>query len=151
MRVVATNRKALRDYTVIEKYEAGLCLQGSEVKSLRGGRCNLDGSFCRIENAEIIAYNLHIPEFEKSTAFKHNPRREKKLLLKKKEIKRIWGLVSQRGYTLIPLRVYFNERGWAKVEIALCKGKRKYEKKRKLKERDIERESQREISRYFKK
>ncbi len=148
-RIVAQNKKALRDYQIFEKYEAGIVLKGSEAKSLREGKCSLDGSFVRIENGEAIAYNIHIPEFEKSSIFKHNPKREKKLLLKKKEIKRLLGLLTQKGFTLIPLKLYFNERGWAKLELGLCKGKKKFEKKKKIKEREIEKQAQKEISKFW--
>jgi len=146
-KIVATNRKALRDYQIIETYEAGISLQGSEVKSLRNHKCSLDGSFCRIENGEVFAYNVFIPEFEKSSFFKHNPRREKKLLLKRKEIHKLMGFLTKKGYTLIPLKIYF-KRGWAKMEIALCKGRKKYQKKQIIKQRDIEREIKRELSKY---
>jgi len=149
MKLVATHRKAYRDYKIIEKYEAGIALKGGEVKSLRMGKCSLDGSFCRVEKGELIAYNIHIPEFEQSSYFKHNPRRERKLLLKKRELKRLSGLLTQRGYTIIPLRMYFNDRGWAKLEVALCKGMRKYEKRRKIKDGEARREVEREISRFY--
>ncbi len=148
-KVIATNKKALRDYQIFEKYEAGVVLKGSEVKSLREGKCSLDGSFARIENGEVIAYNIHIPEFEKSSIFKHDPKREKKLLLKKREIRRLTGLLTQRGFTLIPLKIYFNNRGWAKVELGLCRGRKKIEKKKREKERDIERQAQKEISKFW--
>lgn len=134
MKIVATNRKARHDYDILETYEAGIELKGDEVKSLRVSGCSIEGSFARIEQGEVFLYNMHIPEFSKSSYFKSDPKRIRKLLLKKKEIKRLIGSTTQKGYTLIPLKVYFNDRGWAKVELALAKGRLKYDKRRKLKE-----------------
>ena len=150
MKPVATNRKAFRDYEVHEKYEAGLILEGGEVKSLRSGKASLDGSFCRVEGESVVAYNIHIPEFQQASVFKHEPKRERKLLLHKKEVKRLTGLVLQKGYTIVPLKLYFNNRGWAKVEIALCKGRRQFQKKDKIKEKDVMRDTEREFMRYQK-
>ena len=150
MKIAATNRKARRDYQVLEKYEAGIELKGTEVKSLRTRGCSLDDAFARVERGEIFIYNMHIPEFEKSSYFKVNTRRVRKLLLKKREIKRLLGATAQKGLTLIPLKVFFNDRGWAKVEIALAKGRHVYDKRRKIKENIEKREAERAMKKYRK-
>ncbi len=151
MKAVATNRKARRDYEIIETYEAGIELLGSEVKSLRTRSCSIEEGFVRIEGSEALLYNMHVPEFEKSSYFTADPKRTRKLLLHKRQIKRLMGLTAQRGLTLIPLRVYFNERGLAKIEIALAKGKRLYDKRKKIKEEITDRETQRELKKFRKK
>jgi len=150
MKIVSTNRKALKDYEILETYEAGIELKGSEVKSLRTKGCSIEDSFARPEKGEIYLYNMHIPEFEKSSYFKLDPKRERKLLLHKKEIKRLIGAVTRKGLTIIPLKVYFNNRGWAKVEIALARGRKSYEKKKKIKERIALEEAKRELKRFGK-
>ncbi|MCM8826769.1 MAG: SsrA-binding protein SmpB [Candidatus Omnitrophica bacterium] len=148
MKIVATNRKAKRDYDILETFEAGIELKGMEVKSLRSKGCSIDDSFCRIDRGEIFIYNMHIPEFEKSHYFKVDPKRERKILLHKKEIKRLLGLTTQKRLTIIPLKVYFNNRGLAKIDIGLAKGKRLYDKRKKIKEEIIERETKRELKRF---
>jgi len=131
--IVATNRKARRDYNVIETIEAGIVLKGNEVKSLRFNKANIKDSFARIERGEIFLYNLHISLYESSDATdKMNPERRRKLLLHKKEIIKLEAKLYEQGLTLIPLKVYF-KRGNAKVELALAKGKRKYDKREKFK------------------
>ncbi len=147
-KAVATNRKARRDYQILETYEAGVELKGNEVKSLRTKSCTLEDSFARIEKEELFLYNMHIPEFEKSSFFKSAPKRTRKLLVHKKEIRKLSGLTTQKGLTLIPLKVYFNERGSAKVEIALARGKHTFDKRKKLKEKIVQRETQRELKRF---
>lgn len=149
-RTVATNRKARRDYEIEEVYEAGMALRGSEVKSLREGRCSLKDGFARIEDEEIFLYNVHIARYDPSSRNNHEPRRTRKLLLKKREIKRLIGKTSQKGYTLVPLRVYFRN-GHAKVELGLGKGRTKYDKRRKIKERDEERRIKRQFKEYQRK
>jgi SsrA-binding protein len=151
MKVVATNRKAKRDYQILEIYEAGMELKGMEVKSLRTRGCSIEDSFARIEGAQAYLYNMHIPEFSKSSYFKLDPKRIRKLLLHRREIKRLLGLVTQRRLTLIPLKVYFNDRGLAKVEIALVRGRRYYEKRRKIKEAIAKQEAERELKRFYRK
>jgi SsrA-binding protein len=151
IKIVATNRKAKRDYHILEAHEAGIELRGNEVKSLRTKGCSLDESFARIERGEVFLYNMHIPEFEKSSYFKPDPRRIRKLLLHKKEIERFIGFTTQRGFTIIPLKVYFNEGGIAKVEIALAKGKLLYDKRKKIKEEIVERETQRALKKFYRK
>ena len=149
-KAVATNRKARRDYHIIETYEAGIELKGNEVKSLRTKGCTLNDSFARIERGELFLYNVHIPEFEKSSFFKPEPKRTRKLLVHKKEIKKLAGLTVQRGLTLIPTKVYFNDRGRVKVEIALARGKHTYDKRKKLKDDIVKRETQRVLKRFGK-
>lgn len=147
-KVVATNRKARRDYQILETYEAGIELKGNEVKSLRTRGCDLGDSFARIEREELFLYNAHIPEFEKSSFFKPAPKRIRKLLLHKKEIRKLVGLTTQKGLTLIPLKVYFNERGLVKVEIALVRGKHTFDKRKKLREEIVQKETQRALKRF---
>lgn len=149
-KLIATNRKARRDYQIIETYETGIELKGNEVKSLRSRGCTLDDSFGRIEKGELFLYNLHIPEFAKSSFFKPEPKRTRRLLVHKKEIRKLIGLTAKRGLTLVPLRVYFNQRGKAKVEIALAKGKHTFDKRKKLREEIVKKETQRALKRFSK-
>jgi SsrA-binding protein len=144
-KVVATNRRARHDYFIEETYEAGLSLLGTEVKSLRAGRASIKDGFARIENREVYLYNMHIPPYEYGNIANHDPTRTRKLLLNKVEIRRLTGKVKERGYTLIPLKVYF-KRGYAKVELALAKGKLLYDKRRAL----AEKAAKREVERVFK-
>ncbi len=147
-RIVATNRKAQRDYQLLERYEAGIELKGDEVKSLRTVGCSIEESFARVENSEIFLYQMHIPEFGKSSYFRSDPKRPRKLLLHKKEIIRLWGFTQRKGFTIVPLRVYFNSRGNAKVEIALAKGRFLYDKRQKIKEEMVERRTRRVLKRF---
>ena len=149
MKVVAVNRKARHDYEILETYEAGIELKGSEVKSLREGKCSIRDAFARVENGEVWLYNFHIPPYKQSTVFTPDPERPKKLLLHKWEIKRLAGRVAEKGLTLIPLKVYFNDRGWAKVELALARGKKLYDKRETIKRRIMEKEAARAIKRYL--
>ncbi|MCF7887499.1 MAG: SsrA-binding protein SmpB [Candidatus Omnitrophica bacterium] len=148
MQIVGQNRKARRDYKIVQVFEAGIELRGDEVKSLRAKSCSLQDSFARIENEEAYLYNLHIPEFNQSSYFKSEPKRRRKLLLHKKEIKKLMGRTSQQGLTVVPLKVYFTKRGLVKVEIALAKGRHTYDKRRKLKEKAEKREAQRGLKNY---
>lgn len=142
-KTVITNRQALRDYHIDRVYEAGIQLQGSEVKSLRGGNANLKGSFARIEGDELFLYNMHINPYEYSQE-DYDPVRRRKLLLHKAQIEQLASRSSQQGYTLVPLKVYFR-RGYAKVEIGLAKGKRRYDKRVALKEKQAKREIERAL------
>ncbi|MCM8801307.1 MAG: SsrA-binding protein SmpB [Candidatus Omnitrophica bacterium] len=137
-KIIATNRKAWRDYHILEILECGIELRGSEVKSLRIGKININDSFARIENNQVILYNTHISPYEKASFFNVEPTRPRRLLLHKKQIARLAGQVVQKGYTLIPLKVYFSERGFAKIELALCKGKKLYDKREEIKKRETE-------------
>ena len=142
---IATNRKAYRDYEVLESLEAGIELKGSEVKSLRQKKINLDDSFARFEANEVFLYNAHISHYTEASYLNVDPDRPRKLLLHKNQIQRIIGKLSQKGLTLIPLKVYFNTRGFVKVELALCKGKKLYDKRQSIKERETDREVRRAI------
>ncbi len=147
MKVVVTNRKAKRDYQIIQSLEAGIELRGNEVKSLRAKNCSLDESFARIDRGELFLYNMHIADFEKSSFFKTDTKRIRKLLIHKQEIKKMTASIIQRGLTIIPLRVYFNDRGIAKVEIAVAKGRHTYDKRKKIKDNIVKKETQRELKR----
>ena len=140
MRVVATNRKAKRDYEILETYEAGIELRGTEVKSIREGRININDSFVRAKDGELFLVGAHISPYHHGTAFNHDPLRQRKLLLHRKEIDRIISRIREKRLTVIPLKVYFNKRGKVKVEIAVARGRKAYEKKQKLKEKEIEME-----------
>lgn len=145
MKTVATNRRARHDFFILETYEAGLELKGSEVKSLRAGTVSLKGSYARVEGGEVYVYDFHVTPYEKSGAFVPDPKRPKKLLLRASEIRRLYGKTQERGLTLIPLSVYFNDRGYAKLKLGLCRGKRLYDKKEAIKERDMKREKEAEL------
>lgn len=140
MRIVAQNRKALHNYFIEEKYEAGIELKGSEVKSIREGKISIEEGYCVIENGEVFLKDTHISPYEKGSVFNPDPKRKRKLLLHKNEIKRLIGKVERRGYTLIPLKIYFNDKGKCKIEIALAKGKKVIDKRKELKERALKRE-----------
>ena len=135
-KIIATNRKAYRDYEVLEAIECGIELKGSEVKSLRDGRINLNDSFARLEKNEVILYNTHISPYEQASYLNVDPVRPRKLLLHKKQINKLMGQVVQRGSTLVPLKVYFSDRGFVKIELALCRGKRLYDKRESIKRRE---------------
>lgn len=139
------NKKAYFDYEIIEKFETGIALVGSEVKSVRAGRVNLGDSFCFIENGEIFLKNCRISSYDKSTIFPPDELRSRKLLMHKSEIRRLIGKSREKGWAIVPLRIYFKGR-LAKVEIALAKGKRAYDKKQTIKERDSRRDMERQIS-----
>lgn len=144
LKLVATNRKARYEYHLEETLEAGLVLVGSEVKSLRLGRASLTDSYAAVDKGEAYLYNLHISPYEQANRWNHEPRRTRKLLLHKEEIRRLAGKISQRGYTLVPLRVYFR-RGRAKVEIALARGKKTYDRRRDIADRDARRAIERAL------
>jgi SsrA-binding protein len=135
---IATNRKAFRDYTVLERFEAGLELKGGEVKSVRDGRITLDDSFCRVDGSQIALYNTHINPYAQASYMNVEASRPRRLLLHKSQIKHLSQEVDQKGLTIIPLKVYFNARGFAKMEIALCKGKKAYDHREDIKKREID-------------
>ncbi len=135
---IATNRKAHRDYAILESIECGIELKGSEVKSAREAKVNLDDSFARVEENEIILYNAYISPYAQASYLNVEPTRQRKLLLHKKQIAKIAGQLAQRGLTLIPLKMYFNERGLVKVEIGLCKGKKLYDRREDIKRRETD-------------
>jgi len=142
---ISTNRKAYRDYEVLESLECGIELKGPEVKSLRAGKINLDDSFARFEGQEIFLYNAHISHYAEASYLNVDPDRPRKLLLHKNQSIRIIGKLTQKGLTLIPLKVYFNDRGFVKVDLALCHGKKLYDKRQSIKRRETDREMRRAI------
>ena len=141
-KIVTTNRKAYHDYFVDETYEAGIALFGTEVKSIRQGSVNLKDSYCRVENGEMFVYGMHVSPYEKGNIFNKDPYRDRKLLMHKKEILKLFGLITQKGYTLVPLSLYFSGKN-LKMEIGLCRGKKLYDKRedmaRDAAKRDMER------------
>lgn len=139
MKIIATNKKAYSDYNILETYEAGIELRGTEVKSLRESGANFKDSFCRIKNGEVFLLNLNIPQYRNGNLNNHDPERPRRLLLHKKEIHRLIGKVKEQGLTIIPTKIYFNSRGLVKVEIAVAKGKKKYDKREDIKKREINR------------
>jgi SsrA-binding protein len=142
--LVATNRKARHEFFIEETYEAGLMLTGTEVKSLRGGRASIQESFARVEDGEVWLYHMHIPPYEAGNIFNHDPMRPRKLLLHRREVDRLYGRVQQKGYTLVPLRLYFR-RGIAKLELGLGRGKRQYDKRAAIAEREADRRIERAV------
>lgn len=146
IKVVATNRKAYHDYFIQETYETGISLLGTEVKSLREGKVNLKDSYVIIKDNEAFLLNCHISPYSHGNIQNHDPLRTRKLLLHRKEINKLFGALSQKGFTIIPLKVYF-KKGKAKVEIGLAKGKRKYEKREAIREKEARREIERHLKR----
>lgn len=144
IKVVAENRKARHDYFIHESYEAGMVLTGTEVKSLRAGKANLRDSYARIENAEMMLHNVHISPYDQGNRFNQEPLRTRKLLMHKKEITKLLGQTQGKGYTLVPLKIYFT-RGRAKVQIGLATGKKDYDKRQDLATRDAKREVDRAL------
>lgn len=142
-KVVARNRRASHDYFLDERFEAGLMLLGTEVKSLRAGRANIAEAYASEQGGELYLVNANIPEYRAGNRFNHEPGRPRKLLLHKREIAKLIGSIRKAGETVIPLALYFNPRGIAKVEIALARGKKTYDKRHSIKERDWQREKQR--------
>jgi len=143
-RTIAQNRKAWHEYFVDEKYEAGIALFGTEVKSVRGGAVNLKDAYCSIKNGELFVVGMHISPYEKGNIFNREPRRDRKLLMHKREIMKLTGLVAQKGYTLVPLSLYFSGKN-VKVEIGLCRGKKLYDKRDAAAEKDASREMDRRM------
>ena len=144
MKLVANNKKAYHDFFIEETYEAGIVLHGTEVKSLRMGKCSIKEAFIRIENGEVYVYGMHISPYEKGNIFNRDPLRPKKLLLHKQEINKLLGKIKEKGYTLVPLQVYFSN-GRAKVEIGLARGKKLYDKRADIAKKDARRETEREF------
>lgn len=147
-RQIAFNRSAGFEYFIEEKYEAGIVLEGAEVKSLRAGNCNLKDSFCFIRDGQVTLKNMHIPVYDKSGAFNSkDSKRDRRLLLHKYEIDKIVGKINRKGMTLVPVSLYFKD-NLIKVEVALCRGKQNYDKKETIKKRDVERDTRRQIKAY---
>ncbi len=143
-KLIANNKKAYHDYFIDETYEAGIELHGTEVKSMRMGKCSVKESFIRIENGEVFVYGMHVSPYEKGNIFNKDPLRVKKLLLHKYEINKLAGKVAEKGYTLVPLQVYFKE-GRVKVEIGLARGKKLYDKRADIAKKDMKREAEKEF------
>lgn len=144
IKVVCENGRARHDYHIIETHEAGIALKGTEVKSLRAGRASLQDSFARVENGELLLYNMHISPYEQGNRFNHEPKRVRRLLMHKAEILRLLGKTREKGLALVPLKVYFKG-GLAKVELALARGKKVYDRREDIAERDARREIDRAI------
>ena len=143
-RIIAQNRKAWHDYFVDEKYEAGIALFGTEVKSIRGGSVNLKDSYCSLKNGELFVIGMHVSPYEKGNIFNREPLRDRKLLMHKREIMKLGGLITQKGYTLVPLSLYFSGKN-VKVEIGLCRGKKLYDKRDSAAEKQANREMDRRM------
>ena len=143
-KLIANNKKAYHDYFIDETYEAGIVLHGTEVKSMRMGKCSVKESFIRIENGEMFVYGMHVSPYEKGNIFNKDPLRVKKLLLHKYEINKMAGKAAEKGYTLVPLQVYFKE-GKVKVEIGLARGKKLYDKRADIAKKDMKREAEKEF------
>lgn len=144
MKLVANNKKAYHDYFIEEKYEAGLVLHGTEVKSLRMGKCSIKEAFIRIENSEVFIYGMHISPYGKGNIFNKDPLRVRKLLLHKQQIRKLIGNSAEKGYTIVPLQVYFKD-GRAKIEIGLARGKKLYDKRQDIAKKDQRREAEKEL------
>jgi len=149
-RDLVKNKKAKHDFHIEETFEAGIALEGTEVKSLRSGKASLRDSYARVENGELYLYDMHISPYEKGNQFNHDPKRPRKLLMHKREIMRLYGYVREKSYTLVPLRLYLNEKGLIKVELALAKGKRMYDKRREIAKRDAERQMEKALKERYK-
>jgi len=146
IKIVAQNKKARHDYHILETWEAGMVLQGTEVKSLRAGKVNLKDSYARVQNGEVFLYNCHISPYEKGNYANHDPERVRKLLLNKREIRKLTGSVEEKGLTLSALKIYFKN-GRAKVEIGLARGKKLHDKRDDMAKRDAKRDMERAIKR----
>ena len=143
-KLIANNKKAYHDYFIDETYEAGIALHGTEVKSMRMGKCSIKESFIRVENEEVYVYGMHVSPYEKGNLFNKDPLRVKKLLLHRYEINKLIGKVKEKGYTLVPLQVYFKN-GKVKVEIGLARGKKLYDQRESIAKKDQMREAQKEF------
>ena len=143
-RIITQNRKAWHDYFVDEKYEAGISLYGTEVKSIRNGAVNLKDSYCSLKNGELFVIGMHVSPYEKGNIFNREPLRDRKLLMHKREIMKLGGLITQKGYTLVPLSLYFSGKN-VKVEIGLCRGKKLYDKRDSAAEKQASREMDRRL------
>ena len=146
-KIIAQNKKAWHDYFVDEKYEAGIALFGTEVKSVRMGQVNLKDSYCSVKDGELFVLGMHISPYEKGNIFNREPRRERKLLMHKREIMKINGMLTQKGYTLVPLSLYFSGKN-VKVELGLCRGKKLYDKRDSIAAKEVNREIDRKIKEF---
>jgi SsrA-binding protein len=147
IKVIASNRKAYHEYFFIDRYKAGVALVGTEVKSARGGRINMSDAFCLFKDGELWLRNMHIAEYPQGGLTNHLPKHDRKLLLQKRELRRLEAKIKERGLTIVPVEVFINERDMIKVEIALAKGKKAYDKRDSIKDRDLNRDMNRERER----
>jgi len=145
MKAIATNKKAYHNYHLLEKWECGIMLTGGEVKSLRAGQASFTDTFAFLDKGELFLYNLHINPYEQASYLNEEPARPRKLLMHKKEIERLIGLTARKGVTMIPTKLYFNSRGLVKVEMAFAQGKKLYDRREDIKDRDIKREIDRAV------
>ncbi len=145
IKVIANNKRARHEYFIDETYEAGIALKGTEVKSIRLGKINLKDGYAEVKDGEIILHNVHISPYEKGNIFNVNPTRPRKLLLHKREIRKLIGYINQKGYTLVPLQIYLNDRGLIKLQLAVAKGKKIYDKRETIAKRDSDRRIQKEL------
>jgi SsrA-binding protein len=143
-KTIVTNKKAYYEFLILETFDAGVVLTGTEVKSIREGKINLTDAYCFIERSELFIRNLHISEYKLGNIYNHEPKRIRKLLLKRIEIKKLANKIKEKGLTIIPLKVYFSETGFAKIQIGLGKGKKLHDKRDSIKEKDLKREMQRD-------
>ena len=146
-KIIAQNKKAWHDYFVDEKYEAGIALFGTEVKSIRAGQVNLKDSYCSVKNGELFVLGMHVSPYEKGNIFNREPRRDRKLLMHKREIMKINGMLTQKGYTLVPLSLYFSGKN-VKVELGLCRGKKLYDKRDSIAAKEVNREIDRKMKEF---
>ena len=147
-KLIANNKKARHDFFIEEVYEAGMVLTGTEIKSMRQGKCNLKESYAKIEQGEVIIYNMHISPYEQGNRYNVDPLRPRKLLLHKQEIRKLIGYTTQKGLTLVPLQVYLNHKGLVKMEVAVARGKKLYDKREDIAKRDVDRKIDRTIKNY---
>jgi len=140
MNIVATNRKAYRDYEIFEEFDAGLVLKGCEVKSLRNGAITLSDGYGQVKDGEVFLFNVHVSPYKEGNIYNPDPKRVRKLLLKKSEINKLYGKTQQKGYTIVPLKVYFSDKGKAKIVIGLARGRRAYDKKERILKKEMKRE-----------
>lgn len=146
--VIAQNKRATYDFEVVDTYTAGLKLTGTEVKSVRGGKASLGEGYCYFKKGELFVKNMHIPEYKMGNLNNHEPKRERKLLLTKRELRRLEAKVKEKGFTIVPLELFISDRGLIKLDIALVRGKTKGDKRQSIKAKDIKRDMQRELERY---
>lgn len=142
-----SNRSAYHDYYIEQKYIAGLVLSGTEVKSLRAGKASFNDAYCLFDHGELFVKSLHISEYKLGTIYNHLPTQERKLLLERKELRKLENKTKEKGYTIVPLKIFFSEKGWAKIEIGLGKGKQEHDKRNTIRERDSKKEIQQHLKR----
>ncbi len=142
--ITIKNRKASFEYFLLEQYTAGIQLTGTEIKSIRAGKVSLTDSYCDFENGELFVKNMHIAEYAHGTHYNHEPKRDRKLLLTRRELRKLASKVKERGFTIIPIQLYINEKGLAKLDIALARGKHAYDKREAIKKKDFQREGERQ-------